>query len=128
MRQEPVRLGPFALLLTVISVCMAVLAVLSMSTAGADMRLSERYADMVAVRYELECEGQRYLAAVRSDPSEISGEPDESGVYYRIFENGQSRLTVGLRPGEGGAEVVCWKHERSWDEDTQMHLWQGKGN
>ena len=69
MKRNHVRLGPFALLLAVISMCMAVLSVLSLSTALADMRLSERYAETVSVRYELEYEGQKFLDSVRKDTS-----------------------------------------------------------
>ena len=69
MRKTPVKLGPLALLLTVISICLTTLAVLTFTTARADRSLAEKYADTVAVRYGLEAEGQRFLRdlAVSSD-------------------------------------------------------------
>ena len=53
MNQVPVKLGPLALLLTVISICLTTLAILTFSTARADGRLAERYAETVTLRYEL---------------------------------------------------------------------------
>ena len=53
--RTPIRLLPLALLLTVISICLTVLAILTFSTAGADLRLAEKYAETVRTRYELAC-------------------------------------------------------------------------
>ena len=39
MKQIPIKLGPLTLLLTVISICLTVLAILSFTTARADLRL-----------------------------------------------------------------------------------------
>ena len=61
--RTPIRLLPLALLLTVISICLTVLAILTFSTAGADLRLAEKYAETVRTRYELEIEGQEFLQA-----------------------------------------------------------------
>ena len=58
MRHVPIKLGPLAVLLTVISICMTTLGVLAFTTARADWSLAEEYADTVRVRYELEAEPQ----------------------------------------------------------------------
>ncbi len=42
MKQIPIKLGPLTLLLTVISICLTVLAILSFTTARADLRLAEK--------------------------------------------------------------------------------------
>ena len=62
MKQVPIKLGPLALLLTVISICLTVLAILSFTTARADLRLAEKYAQTVSERYQLEISGQELLA------------------------------------------------------------------
>ena len=54
MKHVPIRLGPLALLLAVISICLTILAVLSFTTGQADLRLAQRYADTVTERYALE--------------------------------------------------------------------------
>ena len=61
MRHIPIKLGPLALLLTVISICMTTLGVLAFATARADWNLAQKYADTVQTRYALEAEGQRFL-------------------------------------------------------------------
>ncbi|MBQ3392333.1 MAG: hypothetical protein IJG52_02855 [Lachnospiraceae bacterium] len=61
MNQVPIKLGPLALLLTVISICLTVLSILTFTTSGADLRLAQRYADTVKARYALESEGQAFL-------------------------------------------------------------------
>ena len=53
----PVKLGPLALLLTVISICLTTMAILTFATARADRRLAEKYAATVRLRYELDQEG-----------------------------------------------------------------------
>ena len=51
MNKAPIRLGPMALLLTVISICLTILAILTFTTARADLRLAQKYAETVqAVR------------------------------------------------------------------------------
>ena len=59
--QQPIKLGPLALLLTVITICLTTLAILTLTTARADLRLAEKYADTVAARYELERMGQAII-------------------------------------------------------------------
>ena len=61
MKDVPVKLGPLALLLTVISICMTVLAILAFTTARADLSLARTYAETVRERYSLEILGQQYL-------------------------------------------------------------------
>ena len=62
MNHAPVKLGPLALLLTVISICLTILSILTYTTAGADDRLAQRYAQTTTERYELEIAGQEALA------------------------------------------------------------------
>ena len=45
MKELPIRLTPLALILTVISICMTVLAILTCATARADIHLAETYAE-----------------------------------------------------------------------------------
>ena len=133
MKQVPVRLGPLALLLTVISICLTVLAILTFTTARADMALAEKYADTIRLRYELEAEGQSFLAEADAAAAEgtielIDGlERDFRGVQWYTLERDGSRMRIGLRPGFDGVTVVAWKHERLWEEDDTLNLWPGMG-
>lgn len=132
MRHIPFRLGPLAILLTVISICMTVLGILSFTTARADSRLAEKYAATVELRYELEAQGQFFLREVGEAcacGAELSGlagvETDESAVVRKTFEQGSFRLTVGIIPdGEMGFRVVEWIMGREWEPEESMgELW-----
>lgn len=134
MRHTRIRLGPLALLLAVISICMTTLGVLAITTANADLRVAGKYADMVRIRYELEAEGQAFLeevyaalasgAALEALPDTAA---DEDGVIWKILWREDFRLTAGIRPDEeGGFRVVCWRIGKTWEPDTSMgDLWDG---
>jgi len=128
MKQTPVKLGPLALLLTVISICLTILSILSYATASADLRLAEKYAQTVSRRYALEIEGQRWMRELQRGGGDPQGaETDESGVLRRVFEQDGSRLSVGVLPQEGGGyRIVEWKQDREWNENTEIgSLWPG---
>lgn len=110
MNHVPIKLGPLALLLTVVSICLAVLAILTFATARADLVLAEKYAETVQTRYALESEGQRFLA---------SAKPGDQ----QVFEQDGMRLTVAL---DENGRVICWAIEKEWSqEDTIGDLWSG---
>lgn len=135
MKHIPIRLGPLALLLTVISVCMATLGILSFTTARGDFSLAEKYASTVQGRYILEKEGQDFLREAGdalADGNSLGGlagtETDEEGITYKTLEYGESRLHVGLAPtGDGGFRVVEWRLQKDWEpEDSMGDLWDGE--
>ncbi len=126
MNRVPVRMGPLALLLTVISICLATLSVLTMTTAQADRRLAERYAKTMKERYALEKEGQAELAGFLSGESILL--PEMDGTYRIELERDGAKLTIGLREENGVCVVTSWRHERSWEEDDSIgELWPGFG-
>lgn len=123
MKQVPIKLGPLALLLTVISICLTTLAILTFSTARADVRLAEKYAETVQTRYALEAEGQTLLAG-QDIPAEL--EPDAGGVYRLELRKDGALLHIGLAQEGDSLRVVLWRHEREWTEDTGIgNLWAG---
>ena len=111
MKQATVRLGPLALLLTVISICLTILAILSFTTARADLRLAEKYAQTVEARYALERDGQMLLARLNAG-IEPAPAPDADGVVTLELERDDYLLHIGLLPnGQDGYEVVSWRQE-----------------
>ena len=70
MQQIPIKLGPLALLLTVISICLTTLSILTFSTSSADMRLAQRYAEAVRERDALEIQGQEFVAEASAQLAE----------------------------------------------------------
>ena len=130
MKQVPIKLGPLTLMLTVISICLTTLAILTFTTARADLRLAEKYASTVQTRYELEAEGQRFLQELKEiDPADLSLmdlERDAKGVYWTTLERDGAQLRIGFTAGRGGTQVVAWRHEKGWDQDTGIGiLWSG---
>ena len=131
MKQIPIRLGPLTLLLAVISICLTTLAILTFTTARADLRLAEKYAQTVSSRYELEREGQEFLREVCETDSADYGlmdwERDRNGVYWQELEQDGAKLRIGFRiDGEDGVQVVSWRHTRDWKEDESLGtLWDG---
>lgn len=110
MQQTPIRLGPLALLLTVISICLTVLAILTFTTAQADLTLAERYAQTVQTRYELESQGQAFLAAAGPGQEQTFTEDDMT-------------LTVAL---DEAGHIARWTFEKNWSQpDTIGGLWPG---
>ena len=117
MRKVPMRLGPLALLLTVISICLTTLATLTLTTARGNLALAERFADTVQIRYELEDKGQTYLK-----------ETQESGreeTAHTVIEHEGYTLTIDLAKNGNDYAVKLWRMEKIWQEDqTIKDLWQ----
>lgn len=131
MNEIPVKLGPLALLLAVISICMATLAILTFSTSRADMSLAEKYADTVKERYELEVMGQQYLAETSDELNQgMVFITDADGMAHHTIESGNATLDIALKPkGADGYIVGKWTITRNWEEDTGMgNLWDGFWN
>ena len=133
MRHIPIRLGPLALLLTVISICMATLGILSFTTARADLSLAEKYASTVRDRYVLEKAGQDFLRQagdMLAEGSSLEGlaETGEDGILYKTLEYEEVRLQIGiLREGDRGYRVVEWRIQKDWEpEDSLGDLWDGE--
>lgn len=131
MKQTPVKLGPLALLLTVISICLTALAILSFTTSRADMRLAEKYAETVKIRYELESQGQEFLTEAEKSAGSLSSLPgvtvdDDGRTVYRELALEGSVLKIGLVPDGDGFRIVEWRHEREWTPDNDIgNLWNG---
>ena len=125
MNQAPIKLGPLALLLTVISICLTTLSILTFTTSGADLRLAQRYADTVRTRYALEAQGQAWLKET-SDSIESGQEPEER---THVIEQDGMRLTIelsGNTVSDGRPEVTAWRMERIWEENTDIgNIWMG---
>lgn len=150
MKQVPVRLGPLALLLTVVAICMTVLALLTFSTARADLAMAERFGESTRLRYELEAQGQAFLgeaaeevmdAAVKEyllpagskiGPGELAryGEPeilkglkkDGDGCYWKSLEKDGLTLEIGLEWDgvTGELAVVCWQFSTQWQAPEEI--------
>ena len=112
---QHLRLGPIALLLLTISVCLTVMTLLAVAGARADLSLSQKYADTVALRYELEAEGEAYLQSLQGAPE---------GTYTKTFTKEGLILSVEVRTGGEAPEVLSWTYGRAWEENDSLNVWQ----
>ncbi len=132
MKQIPIKLGPVALLLTVISICLTVMAILTFSTAGADKAMADMFAGSTQTRYALEQRGQEFLQEadqILAGGGQLTDLPEAEaadGGVEKVFEEEGYRLTVRLQPAEGGDYTIDqWTLEKEWEEkDTIDGLWQ----
>ncbi len=126
-----IRLGPVAVFLAVIAVVLACLAMLSVATSRADTALAERFASVTKTRYELEADGERFLAEADKALAEGNGripdgaEPMGGGLLYYSEKDGYE-LTVRVEESGSHYTVAEWKISRIWEEDDPMDdLWPG---
>lgn len=82
-----VRIGPISLFTLIIILCLAVLAVLSLTTARAELSITERQAQTTTETYVLETAGQEFVAAVDAALAEgRSSALDEVLSTYGVTE------------------------------------------
>ena len=130
MKEIPVKLGPLALLLTVITILMTTLSVLVFTTARADRHLAESYADTVKIRYELQKEGETLVSEVIKKGAGALVNDDrfvlqEDGCYRTTIE-GREQFTLSIALSESG-DIREWIIEKRWTEDKSLgDLWDGK--
>lgn len=131
MKSTPVRLGPLALLMTVVSICLTILSILTLTTAGADLRLAEKYADSTKTKYALEAQGQEFLRdtddalADGRDPASLDGVKRSSNGYTREIKKDGYTLTVSFTAEGGSYEITDWKLTKEWEENTDINVWSG---
>ena len=130
MRPSHIRLGPLALLLTVISILLTTLATLTFATARADYALARRFSETVQIRYSLEEQGQQYLSEMNrryEQGQAIEGDVTAGSTVYKIMEEDGYRLTIGLETNGNGLNIETWSIEKIWNPDAgEDHLWGGE--
>ena len=131
MHQIPIKLGPLALLLTVISICLTTLSILTFTTASADMRLAQRFAQTVQERYALEIKGQEYINEAEKSLAEGDNiwltelRRRADGSYEQVLEEGDTKLTIRFYVVGSEIQVNAWQMIKGWQEDDSLNVWQG---
>jgi hypothetical protein len=119
--------GGSALMVTFAVLCLVVFAVLSLSTAQADRRLSEVSADAVRQYYEADREANRILSLIRKG-SIPAGVETEEGIYrYSCRISDTRTLFVEVRVDGSDYEILRWQEEYTadWELDTSLDVWSG---
>ena len=126
-----IRLGPMAIFLCVMTMIIATIAVLTISTSGADLVMARRFASVTQTRYALEADGEEFLAAAEAG-ADLSSMPGVSarkdGFVFEKKENGYKLEVEISRPGDGtdSFEVREFRVSRIWEaDDPADDIWKG---
>ena len=131
MRKKRFQVGSVAVLFSVVVLCVAVFAVLTVLTASSDMHLSRQYGEHVRSQYACENLGQRWLGEIDGwiagknalpDGTEVNG----NTVRTEIME-GTSVLNIRLTLSGTGYEIDRWSCTTQWQPDEGLTVWQGTG-
>ena len=127
MQQVPIKLGPLAILLALISICLTMLSILTFTTAAADMRLAQKYASTVRTRYELERDGQALLAETHANGAGGQWTEEADGSLTTLLENEDMRLHIRIAGEDEDYRILTWRMDKEWDQDPFIsNLWSGK--
>lgn len=136
MEGKQIRLGSVSLLCSFILVCVAVLTVLCIATTRADWQLTSRSAEVTTQWYELQNDGQRWLAqadaALRRDGWDAARFPEGSlrqgdAVTVTLEREGRT-LTIRLERAQEGADapwvLALWRSGTEWVEEPGPELYK----
>ena len=145
--QGSVRIGPISLITLVIALCLAVMAVLSVSTAQATYAAAEKQASFTADTYANEREAQAFVADIDAAlaPVRAAGggldtalkavqgalpegaELDETVVHMQFTADSGRTLSVELDIRDDGTyAITAWKATTRWtDSGAGETLWSG---
>lgn len=132
---RPVRTGAMTLLITAVLICLAVLAVLSLATARADLAMAERSLSGLQSRGTAEQRGQEYLAQLDAALKQGTALPEaavqEDGSIRAelTLEDGTLRIVVQPkepdRQDSAAYQILSWEFDSSWEPDQTLDLWNG---
>ena len=144
-----IRIGPITILVFVITLCIAVLATLSVTTARANTASTERHISFTNDVYAHETAAQTMLSlvdaalangtdGVRANLSAIEEETQAAArpgsatvtlsgnTLNALFETDSGRqLIVELKLSGSTYEIVKWKTAMNWKEESNEKLWAG---
>ena len=119
----PLRAATLTLLLAAVVVCLALLGVLCLATARADLALAERQlnsaydtaaAELVGAQWYREADQRSY-----DEGTTLTADLD-AGV------KGDLTLHIEARGTENGVKITQWYLQRDWKPDNGTKLWDGQ--
>lgn len=126
MENKRFRVGSVAVLFTVVLLCVAIFAALTVTTALADEKTAQRYGQHVQQLYACENLGQQWLAQARACqmgrgplPENTTQEKDGS-LSTRICCDS---MELSIRLNEAG-QLEQWSCAAQWQPQEHWQLWQ----
>ena len=119
--------GGSSLLVAFAVLCLTVFALLALTTARAEKRLSDQAAQAVADYYRADLEAERIFARLRAGES-VPGVQEEQGIYrYHCPVSRNQTLWVELGRSGDCWRVIRWQTTASSEEINQnLPVWDGK--
>ena len=129
----PAAVGGSSLLVIFAVLCLTVFALLTLSTAAADSRLSQDAADAVEAYYQADSQAEALWARLRDgeQPKEVTETMKDAGstLYkYTVPISQEQELQVCLRLKDGTWTVVQWQavSTADWQADEDLTVWDGE--
>lgn len=129
----PAAVGGSSLLVIFAVLCLTVFALLTLSTAAADGRLSQDAADAVEAYYRADSQAEALWAQLRAGerPEEVTETAEDAGstLYeYTVPISQGQELRVSLRLEEGSWTVEQWQAVSTvdWQADEDLTVWDGE--
>ena len=124
----PAMVGGSSLLVIFAVLCLTVFALLSVSTAQANRRLSEQTVQAVEEYYAADCRAEEILAEIRAGktPEGVTLSGDIYSYTCPISET--QALAVTVRAEGGNYEILRWQAVSTvdWAGDDSLPIWDGK--
>ena len=120
--RSPIGVGVVTLCMVLMVLCLAVFSALTLASAQADLRLSQRNARTVSAYYQADRQAALRYAAFRDsreeDLSEYLPVSDTQELYLRLH-----------RRGEGDVEILAWQlvpaRGSEQVDDPMLPVWDG---
>lgn len=133
---RPVRTGALTLLITAVLICLTVLAVLTLTTARADLSMAEKSLAGLQEQAKLEQAGQEALAALDAALKQDAALPQGAelaadGTVCQTLTTEEGTLQIVLDPKEPDGEdaaayrIAAWRISSQWTPDQSLDLWNG---
>ncbi len=119
----PLRAATLTLLLAAVIVCLALLGVLCLATARADLALAQRGLDTVYDTMAAEIVGAQWY---READQQTYDEGTELTADLDAGVQGDLTLHITARAGANGVEIEQWYLQRDWNPDEGRKLWSGE--
>ncbi len=120
--------GICSLLTVILVLCLSIFAALCLSSANAEKRLSESYAQSIEAYYSAENEAELILASLRQGQLP-EGVTLDGEIYTYSCEISEGRsLYVAVKITDGEYEIINWQgiNDSSWESDDSLDLWEGE--
>lgn len=126
MENRRFRVGSVAVLFTVVLLCVAIFAALTVTTALADEKTAQRYGQHVYQQYACENLGQQWLARARAfqlglGPLPEDTRQEEDGSLTTCIRTDDMELNICL---DAAGNPERWSCSAQWQPEQSWQLWK----